>query len=101
MTELNKKTFGPEVLTIDCEREAERICGVLREQVLRRFHKKGVVVGLSGGIDSSTVAALAVRALGKERVLGLLMPERHSSADTLSLSRQVAEHLGIEAVHED
>ena len=45
------------------------------------------------------MAALAVRALGKDRVFGLLMPERDSSADTLSLSRQIAQHLGIEAIH--
>src|SRR3954468_1589401 len=73
----------------------------MRECVLRRFKKKGVVVALSGGIDSSVVGALSVRAFGPERVLGLSMPERDSSSDTLSLTKQLARHLGIELVHED
>ena len=50
---------------------------------------------ISGGIDSSVVAALSARALGPDRVLGLLMPERDSSADALRLGRLVAEQLGI------
>jgi len=60
-----------------------------------------VVVGLSGGVDSSTVGALAVQALGGERVFGLLMPERDSSADTLALSRLIVEHLGVASAHQD
>jgi len=93
--------FSADSLKLDHAREADRIVAAMREQVLRRFRKKGVVVGLSGGIDSSTVAALSVRALGPERVLGLLMPERDSSAETLPLSQQLARHLGIKTVHED
>ena len=96
-----KEGFSAELLGLNCEREAERIVKTLREQVLRRFRKRGVVVALSGGIDSSTVGALAVRAFGREKVLGLQMPERDSSADTLSLSRLIADHLGLEAIHED
>jgi NAD+ synthase len=98
---MEKPAFTPRLLELDCAREAERISAVLRETALRRFRKKGLVVGLSGGIDSSTAAALAVRALGRDRVLGLLMPERESAEDTLSLSLSVAEHLGIETIHED
>jgi NAD+ synthase len=59
------------------------------------------VVALSGGIDSSVVAALCVAALGAERVFGLHLPERESSPETLGLSRLVAESLGIESVVED
>jgi NAD+ synthase len=60
-----------------------------------------VVVGLSGGIDSSVVAALAVRALGPNRVLGLFMPEKDSSDDSLKLGELVATTLGIEAIVEN
>jgi NAD+ synthase len=98
---MRTEPFSAALLQIDCAREVERICAFLREQVLRRFRKKGVVLGLSGGVDSSTVAALAVRALGKDCVRGLLMPERHSAADTLALSTEVARHLGIEPICED
>lgn len=93
--------FSRDLLQLDHAREVERIVGVLRHEILRRFKKKGVIVALSGGIDSSVVAALAVRAFGRERVLGLQMPERDSSSDTLSLSRLIAEHLNIEAIYED
>jgi len=98
---MKKNPFSATLLQIDCACEADRICAALSEQVLHRFRKKGVVVGLSGGVDSSTVAALAVLALGKERVRGLLMPERHSAADTLPLGMEAARHLGVETIHED
>jgi NAD+ synthase len=90
-----------DVLALDAEVEIERIAHSLRALVMGEFRRKGMVVGLSGGIDSSVVAALCVRAFGKERVLGLFMPERHSSDDALSLGRLLAQSLGIEAIVED
>src|SRR5438045_9778255 len=95
------KPFSRDLLNLDCKLEVERICDLIRQQVLQNFHKKGVIVGLSGGIDSSTVAALAARALGTERVLVLLMPEKDSSKGTMYLSRLMAEHLGVETLVED
>ena len=59
------------------------------------------MVGLSGGIDSSVTVGLCQKALGKDRVVALLMPERHSSEDTLDLSRSVADHFGVQVIHED
>src|ERR1044071_698319 len=97
----NGKSFSKDLLKLDCASEADRICTFIRRETLQNFRKKGVVVGLSGGIDSSTVAALAARALGPERVVALLMPERDSSAETLQLSQLVAEHLGVKALLED
>lgn len=93
--------FNSNLLKLDLGKEAQRIGAMLTETVLRRFRKKGVVVALSGGIDSSVVAALSVRALGRDRVFGLLMPERDSADDTLSLSRGLAEHLGIKYLYEN
>jgi NAD+ synthase len=95
------KPFSRDLLKLDCAQEVERICALIRDEVLINFHKKGVVVGLSGGIDSSTVAALAARALGPERVLVLLMPEKDSSHETTELGRLMAEHLGVKAILED
>lgn len=81
--------------------ELDRICKWLRESVLGTLKRRGLVVGLSGGIDSSVVASLAVRALGADRVVGLFMNEGESADDTATLSRLVADHLGIATVNED
>ncbi|MCD6043439.1 MAG: synthetase [Burkholderiales bacterium] len=89
------------VLALDAAAEAERIARSLRETVLGRLRRRGAVLGLSGGVDSSVVAALCVRAFGPQRVLGLLMPERDSSPDALRLGRMAAASLGIEAIVED
>jgi NAD+ synthase len=93
--------FSPAVLALDPAAEVTRIAQVVRQQVLDTLHRRGAVVGLSGGIDSSVVAALCVQALGKDKVLGLFMPERHSSGDSLRLGRLLADSLGIDAVRED
>jgi len=87
--------FSKEVLRLDLPAAAASIEKAIREQVLGTLRKRGAVVGMSGGIDSSVVATLSARALGKDRVHGLLMPERDSSDDALRLGRMLAEHLGI------
>ena len=93
--------FDQDVLKLDSAMEVERITSTLREQVLGQLRRRGAVVGISGGIDSSVVAALCVKAFGKEKVLGLFMPEHHSSEDALMLGRMLTEYLGIEAVVEN
>jgi NAD+ synthase len=92
--------FSPAVLDLDIPREIERIARSVRGY-LESVRRRGVVVGLSGGIDSSVVATLCARALGPSRVLGLFMPEHHTSDDALRLGRLLADGLGIEAVVED
>jgi NAD+ synthase len=93
--------FHRDILRIDVAAEAARIEGAIREQVLGTLKKRGVVVGLSGGVDSSVVATLCVRALGKDRVFALFMPERHSSPESLALGQLLATHLGVRSVIED
>ncbi|MHB1950477.1 MAG: NAD(+) synthase [Acidiferrobacteraceae bacterium] len=88
------------VFALDCEREVRRIGLRLREE-LARVRRRGVVLGLSGGVDSSVCAALAVRALGARRVVGLVMPERESSMEGERRAREVARQYGIDVVHED
>jgi NAD+ synthase len=91
---------APDILAIDPAAETERIAIALRNFLIRN-RRRGVVIGLSGGIDSTVTAALAVRALGADRVLGLLMPERQSDEATLMLSRVVVEWLKIRSAEED
>src|SRR5215204_2408803 len=93
--------FTKEMLAIDAPAVAVSVADAIRQQVMSTLRRRGAVVGLSGGIDSSVVAALCVKALGKDRVLGIFMPERDSSDDALRLGRMLASHLGIEAVVED
>ncbi|CUA98889.1 NAD(+) synthase [Thiomonas bhubaneswarensis] len=97
---MKRPALDAEVLALDCEAETARI-GEFFLQTLRGLNKRGVVLGLSGGVDSSVCAALAVRALGPQRVFGLLMPERDSSQASASLGAQVAQQLGIEHAVED
>jgi NAD+ synthase len=90
-----------EWLTLDAERTVEQMETAIRDIVLKQLRRKGAVIGLSGGIDSSVVAALCVRALGPERVLGLFMPETDSSDESLRLGRMLADRLGIRTVLEN
>jgi NAD+ synthase len=87
-------------LSIDPARTAAAIEKAIVDQV-RGLKRRGMVVGLSGGIDSSVVTTLAVRALGASRVHILYMPERDSSGESLRLGRLLAEHLGAEGFLED
>jgi NAD+ synthase len=93
--------FSADVLAIDAAAETARIAEAIRRDVAGTLRRRGAVLGLSGGIDSSVVAALCVRALGPRRVLGLLMPEADSSPDSLRLGRLLAEGLGIDTALED
>jgi NAD+ synthase len=93
--------FSRDALNINAAETAERIAASIREMVTKRLRKKGAVVALSGGIDSSVTAALSAGALGRERVFGLLLPEADSSPDSLRLGRELAEWLGIEYAVED
>ncbi len=93
--------LSADALVIDPNAEIARIAGSMREQVLRRLRRRGAVIGLSGGIDSTVSAALAVEAFGRQKVLGVLMPEKDSDPESLRLGREVAAWLDIESVVED
>src|ERR1700730_10413335 len=89
--------FAADVLNIDPEKTATVIEAAIRQQVLHTLRKRGAVLGLSGGVDSSVVVMLCARALGPERVLGLFMPERASADESLDLGRLIAETAGVRA----
>jgi NAD+ synthase len=92
--------FSSAVLRINAAAEVDRLAAGIRN-VLRDLRRRGVVVGLSGGIDSSVVAALAAHAVGPKRVMGLMLPESESSAESLVLATQLADGLGLRTAVED
>ena len=85
----------------DAENSIAEIAEALRTQLDTRLRRRGFVVAMSGGIDSSVCAALAVRAVGPDRVFGLFLPERDSDPDSLTLATALARQLGIQSVIED
>lgn len=85
----------PSVLDVDYDATVAHACARLREILSTDLGRRGLVVAISGGIDSSVSAALSVKAVGSERVFGLLLPERDSSSDSTNRGRLLATHLGI------
>jgi NAD+ synthase len=84
------------VLEFNADTEIAGIAQRMRELLSRELSRRGLVIAMSGGIDSSVCAALAVQAIGPKRVFGLLLPERDSSGFSTRRGKLLAEHLGIE-----
>jgi NAD+ synthase len=93
--------FSADVLSIDAAAVSAGIENEIRDIVLQRLNRKGVIVAISGGIDSSVVAALCLKALGSARVLGLMLPEADSSPDSLHFANLLAQSLGLRTQVED
>jgi NAD+ synthase len=93
--------FNKDSLKIDAGRVAEELSRTLRKQIRDELKKAGAVVGISGGLDSSVVVALCVKALGPERVVGIMMPEEDSSPDIQTLAQDLADRLGIKTIVEN
>lgn len=87
---------GPPSLTLDCDLTEEWLVGFLREELARRGFGKAVI-GISGGVDSAVSASLAVEALGAENVIGVRLPYRTSSPESLEHAQLVIDALGIES----
>ena len=90
-----------ELLQLDCEAEVNRQTKMLKELVFRRLKRRGAIVAVSGGIDSSVVAALCVKALGRDKVFGLSMPEKETKEESENFGSAIIEHLGIASETED
>jgi len=101
MSKTNAPHFSADVLRLDEAAEVARIGARLREILRTDLHRRGLIIAISGGVDSAVCAALCVQAVGKQKVLGLLLPERDSSSDSARRGRMVAEQLGIEYLVED
>lgn len=88
-------------LAIDAPAEIARIVTALAQHLVEPLDRRGCVVVLSPSVESALCAALAVRAVGQEHVLGLSLPDRENRPGDDALARRTAEHLGIELVVED
>ncbi len=87
-------------IQIDAAKEASRIVDQMKAIVGQKLHKRGAVVGISGGIDSSVCLALSVLAFGADRVLGITMPESDSNPESAILARKLAKHYGVNYIVE-
>jgi NAD+ synthase len=87
--------FSPQALALDPAATAARLGRGLRSAVLKRLRRRGVVVAVSGGVDSACVVALAAHALGNHRVHALILPERESSPESTALAARLCDALGV------
>ncbi len=95
------KIFDKSALWIDVDKEIDYITNAISQVVHHDLHRQGVVLGISGGIDSSVVLALCVRAVGVDRVVGFLLPEKESSHESADLAHELADCFGVQTIIED
>jgi len=91
----------PDHLAIDCALVKKWLVSFLKDEVVRRRGFQKGIVGISGGVDSALTAFLAAEALGKENVIGVRMPYRTSSPESLSHAQLVIDTLGISSLTVD
>ena len=86
--------FTKDILKIDCAQETEKICAFIKKQAYET-KKDGAVIGVSGGVDSAVSLSLLVKTFGKEKVMGLILPEKNSNPISAEYARKQAEKLGV------
>lgn len=102
MNSKNKIPFSKDILLFkNIEDEADRISAKLKQDILSVLKRKGAVIGISGGIDSSVTLALTVKALGAENVLGIMLPEKDSSPESKEFALKLAGKLNVKTLEED
>jgi NAD+ synthase len=94
-------SFNKNILALDPAEATAQLTAQIRQSVTQTLRRRGAVIGISGGVDSSVVLALCARALGPQRVLALMLPEQDSSPDSLDLAREVADHYDVAYLIED
>ncbi|MCJ7820386.1 MAG: hypothetical protein MUP53_04215, partial [Bacteroidales bacterium] len=96
------KPFSKDIIILEnVEAATDEIILKLRQDVLQNIKRLGAVIGISGGIDSSVCLALASKAFGPDKVLGIIMPERDSSKDSEDLALELAGKFGVKTIKED
>ena len=97
-----RKPFTKEILHIeDIESVSNKIIEKLRNDVTYKLQRRGAVIGISGGIDSSVVLALSAKAFGHDRIVGIMLPEQDSSNDSETLAQQLADTFEVPTLIED
>ncbi|GAB1405870.1 MAG: NAD(+) synthase [Lentimicrobiaceae bacterium] len=99
---MSRKPFSKDILKIEnIEKLADELGEMLKEQIFYEYKRRGAVIGISGGIDSSVSLALAAKYLGPERVFGVMMPEKDSNPDSETMASRLAAQYGVKAVVEN
>ena len=102
MKKLSKLPFHADILKLEnVEETIEKIISSLNSDIKNKFKRLGAVVGISGGIDSSVTMALAVKALGNDKVVGIMLPEMDSNPESLNLARKLAGKFGVKTIKEE
>jgi NAD+ synthase len=102
MTQPIKKPFTKDIILLDnVEEVANKIIKKMRSDTLQKLHRMGGVIGVSGGIDSAVCLALAAKAYGPSKCLGIMMPEQDSSPDSEMLALELTAKFGVKAIKED
>jgi len=94
-------TFTKDSIKLDAATTVDEMSKKLKEDVVKKLKKRGAVVGISGGIDSSIVLALCAKTFGPDKVLGVMMPEFDSNPDSKELATELANKFGVETIVED
>lgn len=98
----NKKKFTKNIILLDnVEHVVNEIVNKIKQDIFVRLRRNGAVVGISGGIDSSVCLALAVKALGRENVIGIMLPEKDSSRESEVFAHDLAIKFGINTIMEE
>ncbi len=99
---MTKKPFSKDILRLDnIDEVINELCEKLRDDVYKRFRRYGGVIGISGGIDSSVTLAIATKAFGADKLLGIMLPETDSSPESEMLARKLAIKFGVKSIVEN
>lgn len=102
MNSTQVKPFSKDILHLDnIDAVCNDIIEKLRNDVAYTLQRRGGVVGISGGIDSSVCLALSAKAFGPEKVTGIMLPEQDSSDDSKNLALKLAAKFGVETLEEN
>lgn len=96
------KPFSKEILHIEnIEEVCDTIVNKLKTDVAQKLQRRGAVVGISGGIDSSVCMALSAKAFGPEKVTAIMLPEQDSSDDSKNLALKLANKFSVKTIEEN